>query len=586
MPKDETRRVGLYARVSGDHPVKEQTIASQVAAVEERIQQDGWTCDPELHFIDDGYGGATLLRPALERLRDMAAVGGLDRLYVHSPDRLARKYAYQVVLVEELQRCSVEIVFLNQQLGTSPEENLLLQMQGMIAEYERAKIVERTRRGKRYAARRGVVNVLSAAPYGYRYVPKPEGGGQAGYQVVLEAARVVRRIFAWVGEQRLSIREVSRRLAREGIPSPRGRAHWQSSMVSGLLRNPAYKGAAAFGKTRTGEREPRLRPYRGCVEPPRRPWSVYTVPPTEWTYIPVPPLVSEALFAAVAEQLAENQKRRRQSRRGAMFLLQGLLVCRRCGYAWYGKSRGRPPAPSRPTGYYRCGGRDTYRSDGPRLCDNPPVRTDRLDAAVWEDVRVLLKEPERVQREYQRRLESDEPNDTARGVADLGRVIQHVQRGIARLIDAYESGLLEREEFEPRIQAARDRLARLREDARTLAVEQTRNQQLRLVIGDWEAFADRIRDGLETLDWTARREIIRTVVKRVEVDNDQVHVVYRVSRSPSEARLIPGVRQHCPRSGRLGLGSTNGTRRSRRNSLNPHVFSVTPRRDDWRKADR
>ncbi len=251
MPTDQARRVGLYARVSGDHQVKEQTIASQVAALEERIKHDGWTCDQELHFIDDGYPGGTLLRPALERLRDVVAVGGMDRLYVHSPDRLARKYAYQVVLVEELQRCGVDIVFLNHQLGTSPEENLLLQMQGMIAEYERAKIIERTRRGKRYAARRGAVNVLSAAPYGYRYVSKPEGGGQAGYQVVLEEARVVRQVFTWVGEQRSSIREVSRRLAHEGIPSPRGKAYWQPSMVSGLLRNPAYKGAA-FGKTRTG----------------------------------------------------------------------------------------------------------------------------------------------------------------------------------------------------------------------------------------------------------------------------------------------------------------------------------------------
>ncbi len=554
MPTDQARRVGLYARVSGDHQVKEQTIASQVAALEERIKHDGWTCDQELHFIDDGYPGGTLLRPALERLRDVAAVGGLDRLYVHSPDRLARKYAYQVVLVEELQRCGVDIVFLNHQLGTSPEENLLLQMQGMIAEYERAKIIERTRRGKRYAARRGAVNVLSAAPYGYRYVSKPEGGGQAGYQVVLEEARVVRRIFTWVGEQRLSIREVSRRLAREGIPSPRGKAYWQSSMVSGLLRNPAYKGAAAFGKTRTGEREPRLRPYRGCTEQPRRPWSVYTVPPAEWTYIPVPSLVREELFAAVGEQLAENRKRRRQSRRGALFLLAGLVVCRRCGYAWYGKARYDVPAPAsaRPTGYYRCGGRDTHRLGGPRQCDNPPVRTDVLDAAVWEDVRGLLKDPERIRQEYQRRLEPDEPNGTARGMADLGRVIQHAQRSIGRLIDAYEAGLLEREEFEPRIQAARDRLARLQEDARALATEQTRSRQLRLVIGDWEAFAHRIRDGLEDLDWTARREIIRTVVKRIEVDHDQVHVVYRVGPSPAEPRPIPDVRQDCTRSGSDG----------------------------------
>ncbi len=556
MPTDKAQRVGLYARVSSDHQVKEQTVDSQVADLAARIRQDGWTCEAELQFVDDGYRGTTLLRPALERLRDRAAVGGLDRLYVHAPDRLARKYAYQVVLVEEFQRGNVEIIFLNQPLGRSPEENLLLQMQGMIAEYERAKILERTRRGKRYAARRGAVNVLSAAPYGYRYVPKPASGGQAAYQVVLDAARVVRRIFDWVGEERLSIREVSRRLAREGIPSPRGKAYWQPSMVSGLLRNPAYKGAAAFGKTRTGERERRLRPYRGCTESPRRPWSIYTVPSAEWTSIPVPPLVSEDLFAAVGEQLAENQKRRRQSRRGAVFLLAGLLVCRRCRYAWYGKARGDGAARAkpRPTGYYRCGGRDTHRSGGPPLCDNPPVRTDVLDAAVWADVSALLKEPERVQREYPRRLEPDEPNGAGRGLADLGRVIQPVQRGIGRLIDAYEAGLLEREEFEPRLQAARDRLARLQADARTLEADQTRSQQLRLVIGNWESFAHRIRNGLEALDWAARREIIRTVVKRVEVDNDAVHVVYRISPSPSEPRPIPAVRQDCTRSPSAGLG--------------------------------
>jgi len=262
MATDQAQRVGLYARVSGDQQVKEHTIASQVAALEERIAQDGGPCDPELHFIDDGYRGATLCRPALERLRDVAAVGGLDRLYVHSPDRLARKYAYQVVLVEELRRWGVDVVFLNQRLGTTPEENMLLQMQGMIAEYERAKIVERTRRGKRYAARLGAVSALGAAPYGYRYVAKSEGGGQAGYQVVLEEARVVRQVFAWVGEQRMSIREVSRHLGREGIPSPKGKAFWQSSMISGMLRNPAYQGQAAFGKTRNGERQPQLRPFR------------------------------------------------------------------------------------------------------------------------------------------------------------------------------------------------------------------------------------------------------------------------------------------------------------------------------------
>src|SRR5262249_2731194 len=192
------------------------TIASQVAVLRDRIRQDGLVLHDELCFIDDGYSGATLVRPALERLRDLAATGGLDRLYVHSPDRLARKYAYQVLLLDEWQRAGVAVVFLNRAVGTTPEDELLLQVQGMVAEYERAKILERSRRGKRHAAQGGSINVLSGAPYGYRYIPKAEGGGQARYEIVLDEARLVRQLFRWVGQDRLSIGEVCRRLTAAG----------------------------------------------------------------------------------------------------------------------------------------------------------------------------------------------------------------------------------------------------------------------------------------------------------------------------------------------------------------------------------
>ena len=172
-------RVAIYARVSSDQQAQQQTIASQVDALRERIAVDGLSLPDELCFVDDGVSGATLMRPALERLRDAAYAGGVQKLYIHSPDRLARRYAWQVLLVDELQSHGVEIVFLNHTMGTSPEEDLLLQMQGMFAEYERAKILERSRRGKRHAARRGSVNVLSGAPYGYRYVTKRDGNGTA-----------------------------------------------------------------------------------------------------------------------------------------------------------------------------------------------------------------------------------------------------------------------------------------------------------------------------------------------------------------------------------------------------------------------
>ena len=160
---NDNLRVGLYARVSGEQQEKEDTIASQLEAVTQRVASDGLECEPELCFVDDGYSGYILARPGLERLRDQAAAGLIDRLYVLDPDRFSRKYAYQVLILEELTRCGVEVVFLRNPPGHGPEENLLLQVQGVIAEYERAKIMERCRRGKQYAARRGSVNVLSGA---------------------------------------------------------------------------------------------------------------------------------------------------------------------------------------------------------------------------------------------------------------------------------------------------------------------------------------------------------------------------------------------------------------------------------------
>src|SRR5712671_4243521 len=239
-------QVALYARVSSEQQAEAHTVASQVAALQERVAADGLTVSEAMQFLDEGYSGATLVRPALERLRDVLAAGSVDRLYIHSPDRLARKYAYQVLLVDELSRLGVEVIFLNRELGRSPEDDLLLQVQGMMAEYERAKIVERHRRGKLHAARSGVLNVLSGAPYGYRHIDKHAGGGQARYEVLPEEARVVCQVFDWVGRDRVTIGEVCRRLTQTGERTRTGRTVWERSVVGGILHNPAYQGTAAF----------------------------------------------------------------------------------------------------------------------------------------------------------------------------------------------------------------------------------------------------------------------------------------------------------------------------------------------------
>jgi site-specific DNA recombinase len=538
-------RVAIYARVSSPRQAKEDTIASQLEALDRRIRDDGLGCDPELHFIDDGVGGSLLLRPGLERLRDQAAAGSFDRLYVQDPDRFSRKYAYQVLILEELARCGVEVVFLCNPHRDDPAENLLIQVQGMIAEYERAKIMERSRRGKQHAARRGSVNVFSAAPYGYHYICKREGDGEARYQVVAEEARVVRQIFEWVGRDRCSIGEVARRLSREGVPTRKGLTVWDSSTIRAMLRNPAYQGTAAYGKTRVGPYQPRrLRPLRGKPEIPRRPVTTVNVPSEEHILISVPALVSADLFVAVQEQLEENRKRNRAHITGATYLLQGLIVCTGCGYACHGAPTSKRSADGRVFAYYRCGGSASWRHGGEALCRTKAIRTVRLDTAVWDDVRALLSEPQRISAEYQRRLESS-PSSQARQSSHLAKLISQARKTLARLIDAYSDGLLEKSEFEPRVKAARVRLSQLEQEHALRINEENQEAELRLVIGRLEEFASRVSEGLEGADWRTRREIIRALVKRVEVDEHEVRVVYRVSPSPFENRPQQGSLQHC-----------------------------------------
>ena len=542
-------QTALYARVSSEPRAEAHTIASQVAALHERITLDGLVVPASMEFLDEGYSGATLVRPALERLRDAAAAGGMDRLYVHSPDRLARKYAYQVLLVEELGHYGVEVVFLNRELGRSPEDDLLLQVQGMMAEYERAKIIERHRRGKLHAARVGSVNVLSGAPYGYRYVTKHEGGGQARYDLIPDEARVVRQVFEWMVRERLSIGEVCRRLMRAGARTRTGRTVWERSVVWAMLTNPAYMGSAAFGKTRQGPLRPKLRAQRHRPLQPRRARSDYDVPPTEWLPIAVPAIVDPEVFAAVQEQLQENRRHARQSQRGARYLLQGLLQCQHCGYAFYGKPLSPSARKGRPRAYayYRCLGTDAYRFGGQRLCPNTQVRTDRLELAVWQEVCALLAHPERLAQEFTRRRLADGHGQRQERTT-LERQVSKLRQGLARLIDSYAEGLIEKQEFEPRVTRLRQRITHVEAQCHQLAEAETLQRELQLIIGRVEEFAAQVQQDLEALEWHRKREILRILVRRVEIGLDQVQIVFRVDAFAGETDPEKKSLQLCKRS--------------------------------------
>lgn len=521
-----TPNPALYARVSTDGQAKDRTIDSQLDALRQRVRDDGLTVAPDLCFADDGYSGSSLVRPALERLRDAAAVGGFDRLYVHSPDRLARSYVYQMLLVDELGRAGVEIVFLNRPIGQSPEDHLLLQMQGMMAEYERAKILERSRRGKLHAARAGRVSAFGKAPYGYRYVCKADGGGTARWEIHAEEAAVVRLIFQWMGVDGCSLAEISRRLGDRGIRTQTGRTVWLSRTLWGMLTNDAYAGTAYFNKTTATTRRSRLRPHRGHPEHPRRVRSLQSTPVADRIPVPVPALVDPAVAAAARERLAENRRRNRRPAQGVRYLLQGLTVCRGCGYAFCGQTS--TTRAGRTHQYSFCTGSMFSRCERERVCWNKSVRMGELDAAVWDDVRGVLTDPGRIEAEYRRRCDG---GPTTPGESP-DRLVEAARRRVERLVDAYEDGLLGKAEFEPRIRAARERLARLETDATAERDRRATEAGLRELLGRLDDFARRVQDGLSDADLPTRREIIRTLVKRVEVSKQEVRVVYKVNPFP------------------------------------------------------
>jgi hypothetical protein len=307
-----------------------------------------------------------------------------------------------------------------------------------------------------------------------------------------------------------------------------------------MLQNPAYAGRAAFGRTRSVPLQARCRAARGRPAQSRRGYSPRATPEQEWISIPVPALVDEALFAAAQEQLRENRRRARIPLKGSRYLLQGLIVCARCGYAYYGRTNDARNA------YYRCSASDAYRWGGTRLCANREVRMDRVDQAVWAEVVQVLHEPERVAQEYRQRLQPAPPAEEARGVETQ---LAKLQRGRARLLDAYTEGLVEKAEFDTRMTQVRGRIQQLEQQARQLRDLEQEDQELRLLAGSLDRFAAQVREGLAAADWATRREIIRALVKRVEIDQEQVRVVFRISPTTPRAPASdpsPSLQHHEP----------------------------------------
>ena len=519
------KTAAIYARVSSDRQKESGTIASQTAALRECARERAYIVPPEWVFEDDGFSGARMDRPGLEAVRDLAAEGRIEAVLVLSPDRLSRKYAYQVLLLEEFARCGVACEFVQSPPAETPQERLLVQVQGMIAEYERAQMAERSRRGKRHKARNGSPSVLSGAPYGYGYVKRSEGV-EARYEVLSGEAAVVRQVFDSYTREQCSMGAIARSLTEQGIPTRSGKGRWDRSVIWAMLRNPAYHGRACYGKTGTGPRQRVTRPLREPGKFPGRQVAGRERPREEWIEIPVPALVSEEQFEQAHEQLEANKRHAATRRTKEPTLLQGMLVCRRCGYAYY---RTATRTTKRKLYYYRCLGADRWRyAEGVR-CPSRPLRQDRLDALVWRELVRLLEEPALLQAELQRRLEAGRETDPQRRrLADLRSERERLERAGARLVTAYQEELITLDELRSRMPAMHSRKRVLETESE--AIESAAEEQERyLRIADTlESFRDRLRASADTLNVIERQKVLRSLVKEVLVGDGEITIRHSI----------------------------------------------------------
>jgi len=518
------KMAAIYARVSSDKQKEENTIASQTAALVAFAREHGYDVPGEWIFEDEGFSGASLVRPGLERLRDLAAEGQIEAVLVYAPDRLSRKYAYQVLLTEEFARGGVETVFIKAPQSATPEDNLLLQFQGMIAEYERAQILERSRRGKRHRARQGQISVLSGAPYGYRYVRKSDETA-AFYQIIEAEADVVRLVYERYTAEHLSIGAITRLLNKQGVPTRKRISRWERSTVWGMLRNPAYKGTACFGKTEISQRQRVTRPLRMRNGVAKRNSANHERPHKEWIEIPVPAIINEETFA-IAQELLTANKTHAPRRTIEPSICQGMVSCSKCGYALY---RTSTRSSARKIHYYRCLGSDAWRHLNGPVCNNRPVRQDLLDQVVWTEIVKLLEVPRLIDDELNRRLEAAQnAAPTKRRQEALQRELTRVRKSMERLMTAYQEDLVSLDELRSRMPDLRQREQAAHAELQSITIQaQDRASYLRLA-ETLAAFLGRLRSSAETLDILERQRIVRLLVKEILVADDAITIRHSI----------------------------------------------------------
>lgn len=524
-------RVAVYVRVSTQRQAQAQTIEQQLDRLREYSRSQGWPWGEESIFRDDGYSGASLRRPGLDRLREQARQAAFDRVILTEPSRLARNYVHQMLLLEEFERGGCHVEFVDHPMSQNPHDQLLLQIRGAVAEYERSLIAERMRRGRWQKYQAGGLLPWTHPPYGYRVDPaRPRD--PAGVRLELDEAAVIAEMVTWYLQEGLSLLGVTKRLIARHIPTPSGRWRWNQATVRGILANPVYAGTVFFGRyqnTPARHRQSPLVPIgRGSGGHP-------LADPSEWVAVAqVPAIVSQEHFEQVQARLAHNQQFARRNNTAHPYLLRALVSCGTCHLACTGRSDSR-----QGYAYYTCRGKShAIVSCRDEKCPSRFIPASQLDELVWQDVCEVLTHPETIAQALQRAQGGCWlPQELQARRENLRKARVSLEHQMERLTDAYLANVLQLEEYKRRHQELEQRLQGVAEQVRQLAASVGRHDELAAHVQSIEAFCQRVQQGLAEATFEQKRQLIELLIDRVVVTEEEVEIRYVIPTSPTSEQI-------------------------------------------------
>jgi site-specific DNA recombinase len=518
-------RTAIYARVSTERQTLAQTIEQQVERLIAHVHTQGETIQAEDIFRDDGYSGATLNRPGLDRLRDRVKEATLDRVVFASPDRLARNYVHQMVLLEEFEQAGCQVEFLDQPLGQNPQDHLLVQIRGAVAEYERTLIADRMRRGRQMKLQAGILLPWTTPPYGYRLHPdRPRD--PAGVQIEPTEGAIVQELFVRYLEDGGTLLGLAKDLLQRGIKSPRGRLRWSAASLHGLLSNPAYTGKLYVGRTHA--RPARVR--RSATHPLGKPaQSQDPTPPETWTFVTtIPALVSQEVFDQAQAKLALNKQRASRNNTAHRYLLRALVSCGVCQSACIARTTKHGHS------YYmcRCAVQPIYSQHDQR-CEARYSPAQQLDTLVWQDVCELLAHPENIAYALERAHGGHWlPQELQARKEALRKGYSSLAHQLERLTEAYLRGVIPLPEYQQRRQDLEQKQHTLKSQEKQLEAQVDRHNELAEMVESITTFCQRVRTGLAHATFEQQRTLVELLIDRVLVANGDVEIRYAIPTHP------------------------------------------------------